>query len=219
MSEINKVEKFLNIYETKLHNDVPEGVKKKSLAEIGAKKDCIDVLLKMKHGVLTSVKLALDGDDASDCIYTFRLLSAQEESDIFDEMEKLKYQPGIHYQYDIYYISKVLSRASKSIASDKPFTQPELTEEVLRKAFPKYLLLAIGIKYNEFREKVSPRLETLTEDQITEIINDINECEGSQKKLTTLSGLNLNQTHEVLLSLLSRLDGLTKQLDSVVIGS
>lgn len=218
-NNINNASDFIKEYTQIKHGDVSDNKKYKSLIESGANTELIPKLLKMKNGCLTSINLPLDNEEISDCMLKFRLLSGQEQIDILDEMAKLKYIEGIDLQYDIYYISKILSTATKKIVSDFEYTQPEITEIELRKNIPYKHLLATGIRYNEFVQQNSPQIEWLTENDIKELINDIDSQEDITKKFVILNGLSLKQTQGVVLDLLNKLGNTIKQLDKFVIGS
>lgn len=218
-NKIKDASDFLDEYNKISHADISDKIKRKSLIESGVDGELVNKLLKMKNGCLTSIDLPLDNESISDCIFKFRILSAQEIGDISDEMSKLKYIKGADIQYDIYYTSKILSRATKLILSDFEFSQPEISEIQLRKNIPLYQLLAIGIRYNEFLQQNSPHIEWLTEEDMSRLIDDINSQEDITKKFDILNGLSLKQTQGVLLDLLNKLENITKQLDKFVTGS
>lgn len=168
------------------HVDVEEGVKKRSLAELNVNSDAVKWLLSLKNGPLTSITLALDGEEDSDCQFQLRLLTAQEEADVEGEMMELMNKHDmmpLSLGYNIYKISKILSRASKPIASNMNFVSPTLTEQELRDVLPTELLIALGERYNEFRIKHVPDLDEVTQEDINEILDALEKCENDPKKL------------------------------------
>ena len=175
----------------------------------------VQVAVQPEAPVPPSIKLPLDNESVSDCLIPFRLLSSREHDEIMDEMNKLKYIKNVDTQYNSYLISKMLSKAS----SDNPSSTPKLSELSLRSTLTRDMLLATGIRYNEFVQQTSPHIEWLTEEDIKHFIEDINSQEDITKKFDILNGLSLKQTQGVLLNLLNKLETITKQLDKFVTGS
>ena len=209
---------FIQKYEQIKHGDADDKDKGRisfDAVEDGLQMEMVDKLLKMKNGILTSIKLPLDNESVSDCLIPFRLLSSREHDEIMDEMNKLKYIKNVDTQYNSYLISKMLSKAS----SDNPSSTPKLSELSLRSTLTRDMLLATGIRYNEFVQQTSPHIEWLTEEDIKHFIEDINSQEDITKKFDILNGLSLKQTQGVLLNLLNKLETITKQLDKFVTGS
>lgn len=195
-------------------DEVPRNTKLKSLIESGV--GAIDSLLKMKNGCLTSIKLALDGDNCGDCIYTFRLLTSQEEYDIFDKLAAT----GLSYldlRYKIKYAALTLSAASR-LTPTLNEEEPQLSVKALM-WIPKYMLLDLAQRYDEFVQKYSPKLEHLTQQDMDDCIKMIQECEDDVKKYVLLNGWSLKVTQDLLISSTKQLEKLTKQVEAVCIGS
>lgn len=215
---IRAMDTFFKTHDEITHEKVPAAKKKLAFIECGVDKDAIDVLLKMKHGCLSTVKLGLDNEDASEAMWDFRLLSAQEEADIQDAMNNTKYIPGVNPQYAIYLGSKILAAASSPLGELAPGGKtPKFTEEYFRKVFPASILTGLFIKYNDFKRRVSPKLEDFTEDMLNEILEEIDATEAS-KKFDIISCLSSTVMPEVILGLYNKLQDVTKQLDKFVIG-
>jgi hypothetical protein len=204
-----------------LHENAPKAIKKRSLIECGVTDPVIiEWLLKMKHGAFSKVKLALDSAEVSDCIFTFRLLTAAEDDEIENEMAAT----GLSYidsRYKRKYIALVLSKASTPHPSmkeaTKEFNSPELPFDALYK-IPSEMLYAVGYHYEAFRKRCSPKLESLTQEQIDDCIERLEKCEDDIKKFDLLNGWNLNATHEVIIDLVKKLGKLTKQMEAALIG-
>lgn len=217
---VRAVENLFKIHDEITHDKVPASKKKLSFIECGIDdKDIIDVLLKMKGGCHSSIKLGLDNEDSSEALWEFRLLSAQEEADIQDAMDKTKYIPQINPQYFIYLASKTLAAASSSsLGNNAPNGKsPRFTEEYFRNTFPASILAGLSIKYNDFKRRVSPKLEEFTEEMLNEILEEIDATEAS-KKFDIISCLSSTVMPEVILGLYNKLENVTKQLDKFVIG-
>lgn len=209
-----QAESLFRIAEEQSNQSAPDAIKRGALLNGGV--TAIDTLLKMKYGVNTTIKLALDGDKCGDSIMTFRLLTAAEEYEILNEMAETGWS-YIDIRYQIRYVAKTLSKASIPYHQHK-FGQPQLTENDLL-FIPKNILLALGWQYTEFVEKHSPSLQTLTQDQINDAINMIAECESDIKKHDLLNGWSLKMTQELLIDSVKKLTKYIKQTEAVLIGS
>jgi len=217
----NKIQALLKVKEEISHEKSSTGNKVKSLYESGTIN--VEQLLKMKRGPLTTIKLQLPLDlhPQSDCIFTFRLLTARESFDILDELKASNLSPYVDkMQYDILNIALTLSAASKPIPSqlENPSNSPELSVNDLMNAIDTDTLLALGYKYLEFQMKNSPPLESLTDADITMFVNALAESEDDAKKFDLLNGLNLRQMQEVIISLVKSYSTLIKQVDNVFTG-
>lgn len=224
-----KSEKLKAILEAKniiLHANAPEQAKKKSLLECGITDDSkVSFLLKMKHGVLTTMTMSLDGvDEDSDNIVKFRLLSVTEELEIIEEMRKehSKLTP-IDFDYKYYKALKTISKASKSIPSKIEFNQPEFNEKELKEFLTVGQLAYLEQKYLEFKQAFSPQLDTLTVDEISQVVEDlIQESEGNtdnvKKPLDMLSGLSYHQIQQICTDLVRKLTTFQKQMEALCIG-
>lgn len=204
------------------HEQQSSSIKQKSLIETGVPLEIAKTLKKIKNGVLTKITLGIScgkKDDANEVHYDFRLLSSQEECDIDDEMEALGYKP-LSLRYNLYYLSKVLSCATKSIPSLLSFEQPELSEAIIRNALPTSVLLALGNHYLEFKRKYSPSIERFTEAQINEVLEGLTAIDNASneelaliKKSDSLLNLNFSQMLDIVISSHKRLATFTKLLD------
>lgn len=218
-SKLQELIKATKVLEQK---DVSNAIKKKSLIETGiTDSDKINFLLKLKKGPLNTITLYLDETENSESAICFRLLTSEEQLNIEQEMNNIMKEQEIAYgslAYNIYYISKTLSKASRKL----PFAlehfakinQPELSEEELRLAIDTDTLIALGNKYLEFKNQYAPQLENITDNDINEFIEDLNGCENDLiKKLVCLNGLKSRQTERaVLLDIHRRYQELQKQL-------
>ncbi len=206
---------ILKVVEETTHADQPKGDKIKSLVECGA--TAIDSLLKMKNGPLTKIKLALDHHPESEVIGTFRLLTPQEEYEILDKMSesKLSY---LDIRYKIKHAALTLSKASQAVPSQK-FDTPSYSETDLMCSGTVDSLIVLGLKYQEFKDKYSPKLESLTQEQIDKAIKMIEESEDDIKKSDLLNGWSLRATQEVLIDSVKKLTSVTKQMEALLIGS
>jgi len=224
-SKLQELIKATKVLEQK---DIPNPIKKKSLIEVGIKdSDAISFLLKLKKGALNTITLYLDESENSECAINFRLLTAQEWADVELEMHNFAKERDLSYTsvvYSIYYTSKILSRASRNMpyALEKfsKSNQPELSEEELRLAIDPDTLLSLGNKYLEFKNNYAPQMETITDDDINEFVEELNRCEDDLiKKLVCLNGLKSRQTEKaVLLDIHRRYQDLQKQLESLLTG-
>lgn len=224
-SKLQELIKATKVLEQK---DISTGLKKKSLIEVGiTDSDAISFLLKLKKGALNTITLYLDESENSECAISFRLLTAQEWLDLELEMNNIVKEKNIVYgsiAYNIYYISKILSKASRKL----PFAlehfakanQPELSEEELRLAIDTDTLIALGNKYLDFKSQYAPQMESITDDDINEFVEELNRCEDDLiKKLVCLNGLKSRQTEKaVLLDIHRRYQDLQKQLESLLTG-
>ncbi len=218
MSTTKQVEALFKVASELSHADAPASVKKLSLIECDV--TCIDLLLKMKHGAFTSVKLALDGELVSDCVFDFRLLTTGEE-DTIDEQMAMSGLSSIDNRYLRKKICLTLSAASVPHPSfkehTKAFNSPQLPVKDLL-ILPEDMLFALGYKYREFKQKHSPKLESLTQQQIDDCVRDIEICEADIKKFDLLNTWNLSATHEVIIDLVKQLAECRKQLEAVFTG-
>lgn len=215
MSE-NTLKSILKVVEEVKHENQPRGKKLKHLIESDIK-DSIDTVLKMKNGILTTVKLALDHDPNSDVIAEFRLLSAEEEYEILDAMAETGLSP-LDTRYRLKFAALTLSKASCP-SPNQTFNSPSFSVKTLMAIETMESLLALGLKYQEFKDKYSPKLESLTEEQIDHAIKMIEESESEVKKLDLLNGWSLKATQEVLINSVTKLTNVTRQLEALLIGS
>ena len=205
------------------HMDAPAGDKKRSFAELNVGSDVAQWLMNLKHGALTKVSLPLDGEDDSDCMLELRLLTAQEEADVEMEMVQLMEKHHImplSIAYNIYKISKILSRASKPIASNMKFTSPEMTEEEIRQTLPVEMLIALGEHYNRFRAKHTPNLDDVTEADIEEILAELEKCEQDPKQLFNIfNSLKYFTMLKTAVVIYSKLEDVSSELEKFFTGS
>ena len=221
-------DKFVKIVNEIKHTDQPSATRNRVLLDAGADSDLTKYLKKMKNGVLTTVTMAFSGANSNteeDVLVNFRVISAQEEADIYEEMNNLKYTPMTPL-YNIYYLSKILSKATKSIPSLLELAQPEISEDIFRRCIPTSSLFFVGNKYLEFLKKYSPKLESLTEEEVNDVLeqlnnisnNDDNEVTSQIKKLDLLTKLSCSQMLEIILVLQKRLLTIGKQMDKLSTG-
>lgn len=200
------------------HADAPTNSKNLSLLENNV--TCIDLLLKMKHGAFSSIRLALDNEPNSECFVDFRLLTSKE----LDIVDNTMAQTGLNLLDNRYLRKKIaltLSMASVPRPSMKEYTKafnsPALSIDDLLE-IPEDFLYALGYRYDEFKNKCSPKLESLTQEQINDCVKAIEEREDDVKKCDLLRTWNLSATHEVIISLVNKLAKLEKQAEAVCIG-
>lgn len=205
--------------------------RKQSSAQAGVTNpDVFKLLDDMKNGVLTTIQLSLDGDPESTSYIPFRILSAKEEFDIKKEMQQSGLIPNQEDNaYELLLAVKRLSRATLPIQSPikgNEAQQTVLTEQDIFNVLSENQVLALGIKYNEFILKHSPKLRSYSHDELDEVINAVSEgLDQINPKLqqATLraiyTALESNATFEALIECVTRLKTLTQQMDKLRTGS
>ena len=220
-----KADKFIKILEETKQADISEGTKRKHLVEVGVDdKNIIEFLISMRDGPLTTADFEIGGDDQGDSVVIkFRILTAQEEIDIEEELIKLKIPDSpFGNLYRKYYISKVLAKATTPIPSNLNLlgNQPVISEQIFRRTITTSHLLAIGYEYLNFLARHSKKLETLTQERIDAILDELVRCEQEDiKKLELLDRLSSSQTQEVLISLLTKYETLIKRMEVLCTGT
>lgn len=189
-----------------VHGEQPENVRKKALIESGVLDgEAVKFLLKLKHGAMTTIWLALDGEDGSEASLQMRLITSEEELQIEEELMQLMKEKGfmpLSLGYNLHKISKTLAMATKPITGmPSPHNQPILGEKELLQSPPE-LLLALGERYSQFRLKHTPRMESMSDEDFEDIFKALDECEGDAgKMLRILGGLKLHSTQEMVIRL------------------
>lgn len=203
MSAIDKIKQSLAIKEVIEHKDQPTSLKEISLIETGIQGEMVSKLLKMKSGILTTMTLALDFVDDSDCLIRLRLLSADEILRIEQEMADSKLIYGT-LSYKIRHSAKRIALASTRIATDNEINKVDsltLTESELLKIASVEVLTALDTKYLQFMDKYSPKLEELSQEQVDEVIEELVMMDEHQlgKSEDLLNGLSYQQMREIIL--------------------
>lgn len=231
--EINKEEflKQAKVAQVGAAIDAKAGVKRLSAAREGVTNPEVFKLLDdMKNGVLTNIRLALDGNEESTAYVPFRILSAKEEFDIKKEMQESGLKPNqADNAYELLFIIKRLSKATQPVQnplkSDEA-NQVILTENDMFHILSENQVLALGLKYNEFILKCSPKLREYKQEELQEVIDAVSEAlDEFNPKLreATLgmifSALESNATFEALIECVNQLKTLTQQMDKLRTGS
>jgi hypothetical protein len=205
-----------------------KGTRKKSAIQSGvAGQDILNLMLKMADGVLTTINLSLDGKEDSEAYIPFRILSAKEELDIKDAMSESNLIPNTTGAYELLFIAKRLSQASSSIQNPSPQdigSHPLLTEHELVNIVSERQLLALGYRYDDFINRHSPKLRSLSQEEINEVVDEISEVLDYDPKPQGVAlnqifcALDLNVMQEVLISCVKLLKTQSAQMDKLSTG-
>lgn len=207
-SALDKFDKVFDATE-QLQGDAPTFKKKEALLMQGA--PLVDELIKMKNGVLTTIRIDLDPQTVaqrgqkvsheSNSIIEFRLLTAKEEQEILDYIEEAYPYAPSDIRYQRIQTALTLSYATRAYPDNKPkFTYKELLASLSANKW-----FALANKYAEFVEKYSPAIDTLSQEDLDNIIDALAKETDQAKKFDLLAGMSLMQTQDVLLKCIEKL--------------
>lgn len=184
--------------------------------------EAIDLMMKRKGGVLTTMRLDLDPPTVADratnrshesnSILEFRLLTALEEQEIQDYIDKTyDYAPDDVRRFRIM-TALTLSYASRIAPPDY---KPAFTYKELLATIPANTWFALANKYADFVQRYSPAVETVTQEEIDKIVDVLVKEEDTIKKLDLLAGMSLMETQDTLLTCINKLRNALSQLEQL----
>lgn len=207
----NNFDKFVKRIEETEHSEAPEQYKKNSIIDSGVTEEGeINYLMKLRKGCLNKMELTLDNIDGSDTVVPLRLLSTAEMIQIEDDIAGRKFSND--WTREKTRLAKTLSVASQPYCSPAKNKVDPVVSEAGFLYLPVHLLIWLGQKYEEFKNKYAPRPEELTEDDIKHIISTLDNLDYNGVK----QGVSAEEIRRKKLDLLTLLDS-TTMLETLII--